>query len=402
MSTVTASPSQQQAGFSIGKVIRANFQTYALIGALVLIWVFFSVVTRGVYTGPQNFSNLFRQMTITALLSVGMVLVIVTGNIDLSVGKLAGFVSVVVAFLQARVWAQPALRDLPEALSTALSVLAGLGVGTLAGIIQGSIIAYLRVPAFIVTLGGMWVFNGLILLVTGGRTIPANQPIFSQISQGYLPPAVGWIIAVVVMAVIFYTTFSSRQKKASYGFELPPLGLDILRAVALSAVVVGYVVMVNQYNGVQIPVLLLAVVALTVGYMSTNTRFGRYAYAIGGNREAARLSGVNIRRNIFFIFVLMGFLCGVAGTALASYVGYGTIAAGEGYELDAIAACILGGTSTLGGEGTIFGAMVGALIMASLTNGLQMLNTQPALVYLLKGAVLVGAVYLDVQLKKNR
>jgi D-xylose transport system permease protein len=159
---------------------------------------------------------------------------------------------------------------------------------------------------------------------------------------------------------------------------------------------------VNQYNGVQIPVLLLAIVAVIVGYMATNTRFGRYAYAIGGNREAARLSGVNIRQNIFFVFVLMGFLCGVSGTALASYVGYGTIAAGQGYELDAIAACILGGTSTLGGEGTIFGAMVGALIMASLTNGLQMLNVQPAWQYLLKGLVLVVAVYADVQLKKNR
>jgi D-xylose transport system permease protein len=138
-----------------------------------------------------------------------------------------------------------------------------------------------------------------------------------------------------------------------------------------------------------------------MAYVSNNTRFGRYAYAIGGNREAARLSGISIRNNVFLIFVLMGFLCGVSGVVLASYVGYGTIAAGTGYELDAIASCILGGTSTLGGEGTIFGAMIGALIMASLTNGLQMMNVQPAWQYLLKGVVLVVAVYADVYLKKR-
>jgi D-xylose transport system permease protein len=148
--------------------------------------------------------------------------------------------------------------------------------------------------------------------------------------------------------------------------------------------------------------LLLAIVAIIMAYISNNTRFGRYAYAIGGNREAARLSGINIRRSIFLIFVLMGLLSGVAGVVLASYVGYGTTAAGQGYELDAIASAILGGTSTLGGVGTIFGALIGSLIMSSLTTGLQMLNVAPAWQYLVKGAVLVLAVYADVSFKKNR
>ena len=148
--------------------------------------------------------------------------------------------------------------------------------------------------------------------------------------------------------------------------------------------------------------LLLAIVAVVMSYISNNTRFGRYAYAIGGNREAARLSGVNIKRNVFLVFTLMGFLCGVGGVALASYVGYGTIAAGHGYELDAIASCILGGTSTLGGEGTIFGAMIGSLILTSLTTGLQIMNVQAAWQYLAKGIVLVLAVLADVYLKKRR
>lgn len=384
----------------IAKRFRANLQTYALIFAMILIWGFFFAVTDGAYLSPQNFSNLFRQMTVTALLSCGMVLVIVTGGIDLSVGNFAGFVSVVVAKFQADIWTDifPGQVVLPAILS----VIVGLAVGILFGMLQGSIIAYLRVPAFIVTLGGMWVFKGLLLIVTQGKTIPANQPVFSQIAQGYLPPLVGWIMAAVVVAFLLYNMFSSRQRKHRYGFELAPLYMDLLKTALFAAVVVGYVYFVNQYHGIQAPVLLLAIVAVVISYVSSNTRFGRYAYAIGGNREAARLSGVNINKNIFMIFVLMGFLCGVSGIVLASYVGYGTIAAGFGYELDAIAACILGGTSPLGGVGTIFGAMIGSLIMASLTNGLQIMNVPAAYQYVLKGIVLVLAVYADVQLKKSR
>lgn len=384
----------------IAKRFRANLQTYALIFAMILIWGYFFAVTDGAYLSPQNFSNLFRQMTVTALLSCGMVLVIVTGGIDLSVGNFAGFVSVVVAKFQADIWTDifPGQVVLPAILS----VIVGLAVGILFGMLQGSIIAYLRVPAFIVTLGGMWVFKGLLLIVTQGKTIPANQPVFSQIAQGYLPSLAGWIIAAVVVVFLLYNMFSSRQRKHRYGFEIAPLYMDLLKTILLAAVVVGYVYFVNQYHGIQAPVLLLAIVAVAISYVSSNTRFGRYAYAIGGNSEAARLSGVNINKNIFMIFVLMGFLCGVSGIVLASYVGYGTIAAGFGYELDAIAACILGGTSPLGGVGTIFGAMIGSLIMASLTNGLQIMNVPAAYQYVLKGIVLVLAVYADVQLKKSR
>lgn len=388
----------------IARRFRSNVQTYTLIIAMVVIWGIFAVATSGSFLEPQNFSNLFRQMTVTALLSCGMVLVIVTGGIDLSVGKMAGFVSVVVAACQARIWPSILPEGLPNAelIGTLLSVLVGLAVGLLAGVVQGYIIAYLRVPSFIVTLGAMWIFNGAILLVTEGKTIPANQPSFSQIAQGYLPTWAGWVIAALVVAFLFYNLFNGRRKKLRYGFELAPLYMDLLKTGFFSALVIFYVAMVNSYNGFQIPVLLLAVVAVVMSYVSTNTRFGRYAYAIGGNREAARLSGVNIKNNVFTIFVLMGGLCGVSGIALASYVGYGTIAAGNGYELDAIAACILGGTSTLGGEGTVLGAMVGALIMASLTTGLQMLNVPAAWQYLVKGAILVIAVYIDVYFKKNR
>jgi D-xylose transport system permease protein len=382
------------------QIVRSNIQTYAIFIALVGIWLIFSFTTNGSYLDPQNISNLFRQMTVTAFLAIGMVLVIVTGNIDLSVGKLAGFVSVVVAYLQAYVW-YSYLPDQPI-LAATLSVFFGLLVGALFGAIQGFIIAFLRVPSFIVTLAGLWLFNGLILLVTAGKTIPANQPVFSTIAQGYIPVAWGWGLGALVIVFLFWNMVNSRRNKRKHGFELSPLPIDLLITGFPALVILVYVYNVNNYRGIQNPVLLLAVAAMIMIYVSNNTRFGRYAYAIGGNREAARLSGINIRSMIFLIFVLMGFLSGVAGVVLASYVGYGTIAAGTGYELDAIASCILGGTSTLGGIGTIPGALIGALIIASLSTGLQMMNVAPAWQYVLKAIVLVLAVFADVYFKKNR
>jgi D-xylose transport system permease protein len=382
---------------------RRNIQTYTILIALVLIWVVFAIATQGGYISPQNVSNLFRQMSVTSLMAAGMVLVIVTGGIDLSVGRLAGFVSVVVAYFQANRW-NTIFPDQP-ALAALLSVILGLIVGTGWGVMQGYIVAYLRVTAFIVTLGSYFILQGLVLLQTEGKTIPANQPVFSEIGQGYLPATLGWLLTAVLIAAIFFLMFRGRRNKQKYGFELPSLTTDVLKTAFYAALIVIYVAIVNSYKvapGIPYPVLLLAFVAAVMTYVSNNTRFGRYAYAIGGNREAARLSGINIRREIFLIFVLMGFLSGVAGIVLASYVGYGTIAAGAGYELDVIAAAILGGTSTLGGVGTIPGAMIGGLIMASLTTGLQMLNAPAASTYVIKGAVLVLAVVADMYFKKTK
>jgi D-xylose transport system permease protein len=382
------------------QIVRRNAQTYTILLALIGIWLIFFFTTGGTYLAPQNVSNLFRQMSVTAFLAAGMVLVIVTGNIDLSVGKMAGFVSVVVAYMQANVWYEY-LPNQPL-LAAILSVIIGLAVGTLFGAIQGYIIAFLNVPSFIVTLAGLWLFNGLILLVTEGKTIPANQPWFSDIAQGYVPVFWGWVIAAVAISFLFWNMFRSRQNKQKHGFEVRDLSIDLLITGFSSLIILIYVYNVNNYRGIQNPVLLLAITVAVMVYISNNTRFGRYAYAIGGNRDAARLSGINIRNMTFGIFALMGFLSGVAGIVLASYVGYGTIAAGTGYELDAIASCILGGTSTLGGIGTIPGAMAGALIIASLSTGLQMMNVAPAWQYVLKAIVLVLAVLADVYFKKNR
>ena len=380
--------------------IRRNIQSYILLIAVLAIWTLFSITTHGLYMAPQNISNLFRQMCVTSFLAIGMVLVIVTGSIDLSVGKLAGFVSVVAAYLQYYVWIK--LFPGQVVLPAILSVICGLLVGLLAGVVQGYIIAYLGLPAFIVTLGGMWLFNGLLLLVTQGKTIPANQPVFSDIAQGYIPAMWGLVIFAVIVAVLLWNTFSGRRSQQKYGFTPRALYLDLLTVGVVAVLILAYIFSVNNYHGIPTPVLLLAVAAVFMAYAANNTRFGRYTYAIGGNREAARLSGVNIKGTVFQVFVLMGFLCGVGGIVLASYVGYGTIAAGTGYELDAIAAAILGGTSPLGGVGTIHGALIGALVLASLTTGLQMMNVQPAWQFVVKAIILVAAVYADVYFKQHR
>ena len=382
------------------KSVRRNIQSYILLVAVAVIWGIFFFLTNGSYLGAQNISNLFRQMCVTSFMSIGMVLVIVTGGIDLSVGKLAGFVSVVVAYLQFYVWFN--LFPGQVVLPAILSVICGLAVGLLAGVVQGYIIAYLGLPAFIVTLGGMWLFNGLLLLVTQGKTIAANQPVFSDIGQGYIPATWGWMLFAIIIVALIWNVYSGRRNKVKYGFTLRPLYLDLLSVGVVLVLIFAYLLSVNDYKGIPVPVMLLAVVAVVIAYAANNTRFGRYAYAIGGNKEAARFSGISISSVVFRVFVLMGGLCGIAGVVLASYVGYGTIAAGTGYELDAIAACILGGTSPLGGVGTIPGALIGALIIASLTTGLQMLNVQPAWQYVVKAIILVAAVFMDVYFKKHR
>ncbi len=386
-------------GAELAKRFRQNLQTYTIILALVAIWIMYAILTKGAYLSPQNFSNLFRQMTVTAFLAIGMVLVIVTGGIDLSVGKAAGFVSVMCAYFQAKVWFVM-IPDQPI-LAAVISVILGIGLGIVWGAIQGYLIAYLNIPPFITTLGGLFVARGLILWRTEGKTIPANQVGFSWIAQGYMSDLIGWIIAAIVVVFLYFNMVSSRRRKRKYGVELGNLYMDIAITTFFAILVIVYVFIVNQYSGVQVPVALLAIASVIMAYISNNTRFGRYTYAIGGNREAARLSGINIKQTLLMVYTTMGLLTGVAGVVLASYVGYGTIAAGEGYELDAIASAILGGTSTLGGVGTVFGALIGALIMSSLTTGLQMLNVAPAWQYLVKGLVLVLAVYADVTFKKN-
>jgi D-xylose transport system permease protein len=392
---------------SLIQVVRRNLSTYTMILALAFIWILFGFLTDWIFFSPRNMSNLFRQMTIVSFLSIGMVLVIVTGNIDLSVGSAVGLVSAVVAYLQA-VLLPPLLSGLftnmdPATMglvNTMVAIIAGLVVGLLIGVWQGAITAYLGVPAFIVTLGGMLIFRGGVLGVTQGKTIVPIEDSLRLIAQGYLPKTVGTIMGLVVVGLIFVWYLRNRKLKKNYGFSVGPLYLDLLRAAGFSAVVIVSVAVMNSYRGIPNPVLIMVVVAMIFSYITTNTRLGRYSYAVGGNLEAAKLSGINIKKNIFVIFVLMGLLSGVSGIVLTGYVAAGTTNGGNMYELEAIAACVIGGTSLMGGKGTIAGALVGSLIMASLLNGMSVMNMPVFWQFIIRGLVLIFAVYMDVATKK--
>lgn len=388
--------------------VQQFLKQYTMIIALLIIWILFGILTDGIFLGARNLSNLFRQMTITAFLSCGMLLVIVTGGIDLSVGSVTGFISAIVAVVQAKWLPELLLNKMPAAsietramVSTVIAVLIALLVGALVGLFQGSIIAYIGVPAFIVTLGGMMMFRGGVLGVTGSKTVvPIEEPL-RLMAQGYLPVKLGWLIALVVTGLIVFSMFNSRRKKKAYGFELRPMWIDGLIASLLSILFLGYTWIMNSYRGIQLPVLILAMVAFVVHYLATNTRFGRYVYALGGNKEATRLSGIDIKKNILLVHILVGVMCGFAGLILTGYVAAGTTGGGKDYELEAIAACVIGGVSLSGGAGTIIGTIVGALVMASLVNGMSVMNMPIFWQYIIKGVVLILAVSLDVSSKKK-
>ncbi len=384
--------------------MKSHIREYTMVFALLGIWAVFAILTEGIFISPRNLSNLFRQMTIIGFLATGMVLVIVTGNIDLSIGSVAGFVSVIAALLQSALFPSILPEIFPGAsvvaigvISTIFTIILSIAVGVIVGIWQGAIIAYLRVPAFIVTLGGMLIFRGGILGVTQGRTITPIDDSLRLIAQGYIPNSLGSLFAIVAAALIFAGYFLRRKNQRTYGFDLEPVRNTIIKAAFFSAIAIAFVAIMNSYRGIPIPALILVVSAIAVSYISTNTRFGRYTYAIGGNAQAARFSGINIKRTTFRVFVLMGFMCGVAGTILTAYVAAGTPTAGTLFELDAIAACVIGGVSLAGGSGKIFGALIGALTIASLINGMSVMNVDILWQYIARGLVLILAVYIDVR-----
>jgi D-xylose transport system permease protein len=402
-----------------GNFFNFNFRTYAMIAALLLIWFMLGIVTDGVFFSARNMSNMIRQMTLISILAIGMVPIIVTGNIDLSVGSVSGFISVIVAYLQFYIFPDLLAETFPSwesqttfmgiqtsmngLLSTILSIIVALFVGLLIGIWTGVLVAYVKIPAFIVTLGGWMGFRGGVLLVSGGRTIGPVENTLKSIAQGYVPKTAGLILTFLVVACIFGIILWGRQQKFKYGIDKYPVYKDLYKVGIISSIIILYVLYVaNGYEGIQVPVLIMAIILVIVNYVTKNTRFGRYIYAFGGNQEATRLSGINTNWVLFKVFILMGLLCGVCGVVLTGYVGSGTTTGGYLFELYTIAACVIGGTSLMGGEGTVGGAIIGALVIGSLRNGMDILGWTTAKQNIAIGLVLIAAVYLDVYSKKKR
>ena len=358
--------------------VQIPWRALTMVGALLLIWIIFSITTGGIFLEPRNLSLLMRQMSVTAILAIGMVLVIVTGEIDLSVGAMTGFLGAVSAVLFVNhnwpLWA---------------TFVVTLFLGALLGHIQGHLRTWFNIPSFIVTLGGMLIFQGALLGLTGGVAI-SPTPDYLYVGQAHIANGIGWVAFAVAALFFLYLAFKGKAASAKFKW------------LGLLAVVAVFVAVMNAYEGIPFPVMLMILFAALFSIMAHQTPFGRHLYAIGGNREAAFYSGININRHIVLVFTLMGAMVGVAGIVLTARVGSATSDAGHMMELDAIAAAVIGGTSLMGGRGTVWGAILGALVMASLDNGMSLMNTEAFWQPIIKGSILVIAVALDMMGRKGK
>jgi len=373
------------------KQLFTRYKLLALLLAVTVIWIFFSFLTDGAFVTPRNLSNLLRQMSITGMLACGMVFVIISGEIDLSVGALLGLLGGVAAIL-----------DVSHHWPIQFTVPAVMLLGIAIGMFNGWWSTYLRVPSFIVGLGGMLAYRGVLLGVTGGSTIAPVSSNLVFIGQGYLPRVAGNALAIVLFALLVTLTVRQRQNRLRYNLPVVPLWQDGVKIVAAGLVLVAFVTTLNQYGGIPVPVLLLLALLGIFTYIATQTVFGRRIYAVGSNLEATRLSGVNTNRVKLMIFALMGLMCALAGLVNTARLAAGSPSAGTMGELDAIAACFIGGTSMRGGSGTVYGALIGALVMASLDNGMSMLDVDSYWQMIVKGGILVLAVWIDVVSGSNQ
>jgi D-xylose transport system permease protein len=380
----------QQTNTSIGrlKVRTSALRAYTMLLALVAIWLFFQWATidqrnpYGIFLGATNFSKLLQQTAVTGVLAVGMLMVIVCGNIDLSVGAVVGLAGGIAALSQG--W------GLVPALASALVV------GLLIGAVQGTLVAYVNIPSFIVTLGGLEAWRGVILKLTKGATVPVELPFFRSLGRDFIDPRVGTGLAIAGIAAIVWTNIRRNRARQRHGLAVLSVGAIAARIMVPSLVIIAFIFLMNKGGGVPIPVIFLLAVALSGAFLTANTTFGRYLYAIGGNADASRLSGINLQRYILAAFCLMGALAGLASILHTARVGSASPDAGTLMELDAIASCVIGGTSLMGGRGTVFGAVLGALILSSLDNGMSLLNVENWAQYVVKGSVLVAAVGFDM------
>lgn len=373
------------------KQLFTRYKMLALLIAVALIWLFFSWQTEGGFVTPRNLSNLLRQMSITGILACGMVLVIIAGEIDLSVGSQLGLLGGVAAIL-----------DVTYHVPLPITLLAVAAGGLLIGLINGYLSAYRGIPSFIVGLGGMLAFRGVLLGLTGGVTVAPVSPELVYLGQGYLPPAVGSALGVLLFAVAVVLTWRQRSKRKTLGLTLAPLWRDVLRVVVIGVVLAAFIQTLNRYDGIPVPVLILLVLLGVFSYITSQTVFGRRIYAVGSNLEATRLSGINVQAIKLGIFGLMGVMCALAGLVNTARLAAGSPSAGTMGELDAIAACFIGGTSMRGGSGTVYGALLGALVIASLDNGMSMLDVDSYWQMIVKGGILVLAVWVDVSTRTGR
>jgi putative multiple sugar transport system permease protein len=384
------------------QLLKKNIRDYGMYIALFVIMAIFAYATDGVFISSRNISNLLNQMGYIAVLAIGMTLVIVIRHIDLSVGFLAGFLGAVAA-IALTAWGLPVWIVIPLVLV----------FGILAGQITALTVARFGIPSFVATLAGWLIYRGALLqatLKTGTIIIP--NPAFNALGNGYIPdlPLEGFLpglhkltllIGFVVAVLMVFSEISSRKKKMEYDFEVPSRNIFIMKLVFLVLLIGAITYVLAGYNGLSWTAVIVVVVTLIYHFLTTQTFLGRHIYAVGGNPEAAELSGISVKKITYVVFGSMGMLSALSGMLFASRLQSATTTAGTLFELDAIAAAYVGGVSSAGGVGKVTGSLIGAIVMVSLTNGMNLLGIDISTQYIVRGAVLVAAVVFDVATRKQ-
>src|SRR5450830_1792221 len=378
--------------------LKHNLREYGLLISLVAIMVFFQVMTDGTLFQPLNLTNLILQNSYIIVMALGMLLVIVAGHIDLSVGSVSGFVGAVAAVLMV----EYKMHYVPAALIC-------LTLGGVIGAAQGYLVAFYKIPSFIVTLAGMLVFRGLALAVLGGSSVGPFPAEFQLLSTGFIPdPFAGEtlritsLIAGILMAlVLLVTKVRGRAERVKHGMDNEPYVFFILKNLVFAAMIAAFSYLLSTYKGLPNVLIVMLLLMLVYDFVTSRTTIGRRVYALGGNEKAARLSGINTERLTFYTFINMGVLAALAGLIFAARLNTATPKAGLGFELDVIAACFIGGASASGGVGRVLGAVIGAFIMGVMNNSMSIMGIGIDYQQVIKGLVLLAAVFLDVY-NKNK
>ncbi|WP_442874177.1 multiple monosaccharide ABC transporter permease [Devosia sp. SL43] len=437
MTTETTQPGITPAGepvkvqqMTVWGALQANLRDYGLLLALILIMLFFQYFTGGVLFKPLNLTNIVLQNSYIIVMALGMLLVIVAGHIDLSVGSVAGFVGALAAMLMVG-WKFP-----PELAFLANPFVAGaicIVVGAAIGAAQGYLIAYHRIPSFIVTLAGMLIFKGLSLAILAGKSVGPFPAEFQLLSAGFIPDVIGpttlvaavaavpasdgvaavaavqplvlhtttLVLAIIGVVAMVFMSIRGRARRKARGYENEPFGLFVAKNVVIAALVLFFGYMLATYRGLPNVLVVMGVLIALFVFITKRMTFGRRIYALGGNLKAAALSGIKTERMTFYVFAIMGALAALAGMIYAARLNSATPKAGQGLELDVIAAVFIGGASALGGVGAVAGAVIGAFIMGVMNNGMSIMGINIDLQQMIKGVVLLAAVFFDLY-NKNR
>ncbi len=393
-----AAPAGGPAG-ALRAALAAHLRDYGMLASLAAIMVLFQVLTDGTLLEPLNLTNLVLQNSCIVIMALGMLLVIVAGHIDLSVGSVVGFVGALAAVLMVQ-WDWPVLP----------ATLACLAAGAAIGAAQGWFVAFCRIPSFIVTLAGMLVFKGLSLALLQGQSVGPFPPVFQLLSSGFVPD--GWqgealhggslLAGIAAAAVLLAVQWRRRVRCLQHGMDAEPLPFFVGKGLLFAAAIIAFSWRLASYKGLPNVLVVMTLLMLFYDFVTTRTTVGRRLYALGGNEKAARLSGVKTQWLAFASFVNMGVLAAVAGLVFAARLNTATPKAGQGFELDVIAACFIGGASASGGVGKVLGAVIGAFVMGVMNNGMSILGIGIDYQQVIKGLVLLAAVFFDVHSRARR